>query len=871
MSAPEGAILLDLASLKADPTLTHAARGKEVFTRIVQGVASTLARGAAEQPDAREAACVLATQLAAPGFAGGGASSTDSPSRSTHITLAPEAKVRVCHEFSWSPPADSSVPPDGATENEKSQSSARTWRVESVFWLEREIGPVNSAQAGGVARFAWHVQVERGRPTACSAGLGTELESANADFDIRVCDQLTRLWGDAGFCVVPPSVVGDLRGEGPPPAVIGVTAWDASRSAERPSAEGLAAPASPKGDVPPAGDPFGPLFPGFRGAAPPPGVQAQASSASASQPVSPSARGWWTPTLYGSWMAAAAAYLTGTVAQFFEKVQTLGSAATMLIYPVMQGGALAEVVTVWWQGRKQAAEQKMRNEELAKVGAEADAFSKTDAAFKMQAAKLKAQAAEQAASGGQRKGPEVAIEGGGQPEVVTQRNDAEQVSLGRPSVKQASAALKKAELTTLSAVASLPARANAVWYVRDVYVQAGATAVRLLNWAGTKFGFLVSPVLGAFTGLFGAVGGVLHIVQGTIERTRATQDTETLKDFKTKVLGLSSGEDVAAEAATSSAATSHERLQALDKRLRSDKSGSPGKASFRDLLEKSTSEDLSVVSMLADVVHDKLSKNAEHLIEAAEKQRRNANIRIGFGVGSATLSVGLGAFAYVGIGGAVALAATTAVVALAVGWLGFAVVEWVRAGRDKTQVAAPAPDDEAKITAWAAVELTELENMFREHGESEKFLVGALMARYLALSTKFDGQEASLTRLDAQEASSTRLDAQEASLTNLEAQEASWTNLEAQKASLTKLEAQEQATRFRLLKIRVRVTKRMCIEAAIDEFRALREVSEAAVKNRNAEQFIDIVTRITQHIEGKRGLERRLAAAANLAIERRAA
>ncbi|ANJ86797.1 hypothetical protein [Pandoraea oxalativorans] len=876
-SSPGTTILFNPESVATDHTLTPVARGKALFTRIVGYVASTLASGGADAASARAAAVALATQLGTPEFAelprlaatsALPASLTGSPRSATRIALTLEGKVQVGCEFLWTPPVDSSPPAYGAVETEKSDPQEFTLLVKSAIWLEREIGAVSSAQAVGAARFVWHVQVESASRANFGAGPDAELKSGGLGLENHVCEALARVWGNAGFRVVPPRGVGGPPGDKESCAtvglgVVGAANWVAPRQPEEsagdrgapPLGEGgaaeRAAPPSPKGGAALPGalsrasasrpDGPGPVPVSMRAA--PHEPQVPASSASAAKQAAAGARGWWTPTLYGSWLAAAAAYLTGTAVQFFEKLQALGAAATMLIYPVMQGGAIAEVVTVWWQGRKQAAEQRTRDEDLAKVGTQADRFRAEDAAYKLKMTLLKAQAGEQPAGGGALKSPEVAVDEGGQTE-ATQRAVGAEARPVRPRVEDARAALERTELTTLSAVAGLPARANRVWYVRDVYVQAGATVVRLLNWAGTKFGFLISPLLGAFTGLFGAVGGVLHIVQGTFERTRAMQDTATLKRFNAEVLGLASGEDDALQAATlkaapstgapltaapltaalSTADISRARLVQLDRRLREDSPGMPGKEHFRTLLEGSEEYDLSVASKLADVVLAKLSKNAEHMMEAAARQRRNANIRIGFGGGSVVCSLVLGVFAYLGIGGLLAVGFVTAVVTLAVGWLGFAVAEWVRAGRDKKQVGAPADAELEKIRGWADADLTTLEEKFLAEKDPEEFFVGALMARYLALSTNVDAQEESSATLDAQQPNRSR----------------------------------------RFSKLRVKVTKRMCIQAAIDEFRALREVSDAAVKNPDKTEFVEIVTSITQHIEGKRGLERRLAAAANL-------
>lgn len=862
-SASGGAILLDLETFATDLTLTHVERGKAVFRGIVECVASTLASGGVPEADALAAAHALATQLGTPEFAelpGHAVTSAmptslaGTPRSSTHFTLMPEAKVRVRHELAWTQPIDSSPPPDGAVETEKTVPAELNVHIESVIWLEREIGPVSLAQAGGAARFAWHVQVERVFLTNLGADVGAELISGRLGFDNQVCDALARGWGNAGFCVVPPSVVNDPPGEtevprAVPPEFCGAN-WRRPQPLEVP---GRALNEPQSGDVaehpvPPlpqggAERPSGPVLesmnqvavpgPGLESiSAPPHGPQASASSASAPDQVASSDRGWWTPTLYGSWTTAAGAYLSATAVQFVEKFQALGAAAAMLIYPVMQGGAIAEVVTVWWLGRKRAAEQKERDEKLADVAAGAAAFREADNKRKEQASLLKAQAAERQASGGPPIGSEGAVDDGGQTDVsheLIQRNEADKERVPQQTVKpaeaalnEAKAALKEAELKTLSAVASLPARADQVWYQRDVYVQAVATAVRLLNWAGTKFGFLISPLLGALTGVFGAVGGVFHIWQGTIERRRATQDAHTLGSFKDQVLGPASGKD-----ADLNEATVKGRLTQLDGRLHFEKFGPEGKVNFRALLGQSEAHDLRVASKLADVVHAKLSTNADRLIAAAQKQRRNANIRIGFGTGTVGLSTGLAGLAYFGAGAGFALLVpilTTAVVTLAVGWLGFAVAEWVRAGRETQWVTEPTPEDKAKIAEWANADLATLEQQFLEQANPEEFFIGALMARYLALSTKFDGQEESSTQLDVQ----------------------------------------QRARRVTFSKIRVKMTKRMCMQAALDQFRALREVSAAAVKNTDKKPFIDIVTSITQHIEGKQGLQSRLAAAANL-------
>ncbi|VVE54634.1 hypothetical protein [Pandoraea sputorum] len=910
--AQDGAILIDRETLAKNHALTPVACGKAGFEHIVERVASALQRSGADKGDVRKAAHVLAILMGTREFAelprhaaeyATNIFSTGSPQSATHMTLTSEGKVRVRHDVWWTPPVDASPPADGVLTDNKSDPRGLHTRLESIFWLEPKRGAETSAQADAAQPFALHVQVEHSRLTPPNGPLGEDLvekfKSAPSHFDEHVRHRLANVCGKAGLHIVAPIMAGGPPAEGSDTkrVVVGAANWLPLLQINKEQACEPEFP--PSGGV---GVAEHPAPPSHQGSAPPPrgGVQEEgglsfsllpvslraslhgpvAAPASASKPVPSSARGWWTPTLYGSWLAVAAAYLSGTVAQFFEKVRTLGAAATMSIYPVMQGGAIAEVITVWWLSRQQAAEQKKRNEELGKVEKAADEFGKIHAQFKRQENERKRHAAEQNARAARREALEVDVVGDGQADAAIQGSDEK---AARPDPDQAAAALKKKELTALSAVASLPARANRVWYVRDVYVQAGATVVRLLNWAGTKFGFLISPLLGAFTGVFGAIGGVLHIAQGTIEHTRAAQDAQTLADFKAKVLGITSE----GLAASSEATGSLENLKALDERLLVDKkNGSAGKASFRELLQVSDEQSLLVASKLANVVHAKLLKNAEHSIEVADKQRLNAKIRIGVGVGTTTLSLLLGGFAYLGIGGVAALAATTAVVTLAVFWLGFAVVEWVRAGREKKQVTAPSLQDVEKIKGWANEKLSELERQFREDGgaESDKFFIAALMARYLALSknpdaqTKFsselDAQAKLSSELDAQAKLSSELDAQAKLSSELDAQAELLSGLDAQAKSSSELDAQEPVDRsVPRSKLRVRVTKRLLMQGAIDGFSELRDMSEAAVRNpdKYEQKFVDVVTSITLHIEGKRGLERRLAAAANYVTEPHAA
>lgn len=753
-----------------DPLRGGAERGRAVARHIAAQMAAVLEKQGVDQHAASQAAIQIVTLLGDPGFVSLDRTAAaeamaqregDLPRGATQIHLESDGTL-VVRGNSQRPAA---VEASGQAAQIKTAAPRGEDGEAITFWLE-PVGRVRRRDPQGDTRvpprFAWHVKLQDG-----------VLSRPGADFLHMFADLCER----AGLHPAPGPTrhaTGLSRFPPPPEATprprrsLSVGSAAARPPGEgRPDVSGRAAPPASNAveggthQAVPADPDAGALTPDERNfAAPEPGRLPTNVAAPQPNPACP-----MKPlVLPGSRTALVVTQALGTVAQFFGKIRDIGVIVTQFVAPAMMLAAISGMITTWRQARADAAQKRARESELERLTPDLEQFTAAN--------------------------PEAAT---ASPGATKSRGEL------------AAAALEHQALAARAARLAEPA-ADAV-YVRDVPLQLGATAVKAVNWTGTTFGLFVSPVLSVLSGLLGSVAGVLHAVQGVGELRRAKQATAVLDLFGQNVGRL---RGVPGE----TGAVWRESLVAL---TRSVSAKATAGTKVADLLQQIDDIKLMGIRKLTATVGQTLAETTS-LALAAEKTRvRKAWIRVAFGGLSAVISTVLSGFAYAGVGGVAALGAAGALVVVTAAWSIYATVGLVKARRENrdAQTFTPTAQDRVDMKRWAGSHVGALEADLHGDAAPSRYLVSALLAKYLALSTKIGGSD-------------------------------------------------EQTDEAVLKRALGKATKQVLILAGCTriDITALK----ALAKDGDAEAFVKAVTRIAPHIFGKVALERRLAPFSGIAI-----
>lgn len=764
-------------------------QGRAVARCVAAQIVQVLENEGVDESAASEAAIQMVTLLGDPDFttpeltAGAEAFSghgSGGGHGTTHVHLGRDGKLGVRRTVQWPVAAD--VP--GQAVNTRVDPPTGGGGFEVIFWLE----PVRRTRSRDVhgdspvaQRYEWHVAIQDGSlgPPEADPRLAHECEAVSGE---AMRHALTGFFERAGIPMVagtpwlasapagglPPhdGAVGQHRTLSLRSAVTrpcGGAGTDVSRlAAQLPSQVVISEAPAPGGPGPVVR-----ALPPVRRRPTADGARLTATSRTVPQPPRGPNMGRRL-VLLGARTAFVSMQALGTVAQLFGRIRNIGVFVTQFVAPAMFLAAISESFAVWRQTFVEAAAQRAREARLARLAPDVEQFTAAGA-----------------------RGATVAT------------------GPARPQSALAVAALEHQTLSAQAAARRAQPPAD-VSYVRDVYFQLVAAVTRAVNWAGATFGLFVSSALDVLGGLLGGVAGVLHAVQGVVELKRGTQALTMLSGFSLNVQRIRGA----------LGAGWRQDLVALTRSV-SDKEG-VADVKLADILERIDDVRLRGVRKLAAVMGEKLSEHASRALDAEKVRVRNARLRIAFGIVSALMSGALTGLALAGVGGVVALSASGALLVFTAGWLIYGVMGLFRAYRETrdAQTHTPTAQDRDDMARWAGSDVNELERDLARAAAPSRYLVSALLAKYLTLPTKIG--------------------------------------------------ADEQPTDDALLmRMQGKTAKRLLLLAGCSKLEV--KALCALARDEDPGKFAEAVTWIAPHIFGKVGLERHLAPFAGMATLRTAA